>query len=147
MRLTLAAAALALCAAGPSLAQQGNPGRHFLEQWDADADGRVTPEEVASKRADVFAMFDQDSNQVLSADEWALVEEHMALELGNGGQGHGMNMAAPGKAVHEAMTPDFNDADGNGEVSLEEFEAASARLFPMMDADGDGAVTSADFLR
>ena len=147
MKLTLAAAALALCATAPSLAQQGNPGQHFLEQWDADADGRVTPEEVASKRADVFAMFDQGSNQVLSAAEWALAEEHMVLEIGNGGQGHGMNMAAPGKAVHEAMTPAFHDADGNGEVTLEEFEAASARLFPMLDADGDAAVTSADFLR
>lgn len=30
---------------------------------------------------------------------------------------------------------------------MAEFEAASAKLFPMMDADGDGAVTSADFGR
>ncbi|MFN3992662.1 MAG: EF-hand domain-containing protein [Tabrizicola flagellatus] len=147
MKPILAAAALALIAAGPSLAQQGNPGQHFLEQWDADGDGRVTPEEVASKRSDVFAMFDQDSDQILSAAEWALVEEHMAMEMGNGGQGQGMNMAAPGKAVHEAMTPAFNDADGNGEVTMAEFEAASAKLFPMMDADGDGAVTTADFAR
>ncbi|MFN4203898.1 MAG: EF-hand domain-containing protein [Tabrizicola sp.] len=147
MKPILAAAALAFLAAGPLLAQQGNPGQHFLEQWDADADGRVTPAEVTAKRSDVFAMFDQDSNQVLSAAEWALVEEHMAMDMGNGGQGHGMNMAAPGRAVHEAMTPAFNDADGNGEVTMAEFEAASAKLFPMMDADGDGAVTTADFVR
>lgn len=147
MKSILAAAALAFLAAGPSLAQQGKPGQHFLEQWDSDADGRVSPAEVVSKRSDVFAMFDQDGNQVLSAAEWALVNEHMAMEMGNGGQGHGMNLAAPGRAVHEAMTPAFNDVDGNGKVTMAEFEVASAKLFPMMDADGDGAVTTADFAR
>jgi Ca2+-binding EF-hand superfamily protein len=129
------------------LAQQGNPGQHFLEQWDADADGSVTLAEVTTKRSEVFAMFDQDNDQILAKAEWALVEEHMAMELGKGGAGHGMNMAAPGAAMHAAMTPDFNDADGNGEVTMTEFEAASVRLFPMMDVDGDGTVTTADFAR
>lgn len=147
MKITVAALALVSSLSGAALAQQGNPGAHFLEQWDADSDGRVTPQEVASKRQDVFAMFDQDSDKALSAAEWALVEEHMALELGQNGPGAGMNMAAPGKAVHEAMTPAFNDANGDGSVTQEEFEAASAKLFPLMDVDADGVVTPADFAR
>ena len=146
MKPIFAAVALTVMS-GAALAQQGNPGAHFLEQWDADADGGVTLEEVVTKRSDVFNMFDQDSDQVLSAAEWALVEEHMSMELGAGGQGQGMNKAAPGKAVQEGMTPAFNDADGDGAVTLAEFDAASAKLFPLMDADGDGAVTAADFAR
>jgi len=85
--------------AGAAMAQQGNPGAHFLEQWDADANGAVTAPEVAAKRSDVFFMFDQDNDGVLSSEDWALVEEHMAQELGAGGQGqgngHGANMAGP----------------------------------------------------
>lgn len=146
MKPILAAAALALIS-GAALAQQGNPGQHFLEQWDADADGSVTPAEVTVKRQDVFAMFDQDSDGALSAAEWALIEEHLSMEMAPKGPGAGMNKAAPGKAVHEAMTPAFNDADGDGQVTLAEFDAGSAKLFPRMDADGDGAVTSADFMR
>lgn len=141
--LALAIAALPLAAS----AQQGNPGQHFLEQWDGDTDGSVTAAEVGAKRSEVFAMFDQDSDAVLSPEEWALVEEHMSMELSPNGAGAGMKMAAPGKAVHEAMTPAFNDADGDGQVTAAEFDAASAKLFPMMDADGDGAVTGADFAR
>lgn len=150
--LTLTAVLVAF--AGASMAQQGNPGAHFLEQWDADADGGVTAAEVAAKRSDVFYMFDQDGDGVLSASDWALVEEHMAQELGGGGKGqgqgqggHGANMAGPGKAVHEAMTPSFNDADGDGSVTVAEFDAASAKLFPLLDQNADGAVTSADFAR
>jgi len=144
MKPIFAALALTLMS-GAVLAQQGNLGAHFLEQWDADADGGVTLAEVVTKRSDVFNMFDQDSDQTLTAAEWALVEEHMSMELGTDGAGHGMNMAAPGKAVHDGMTPAFNDADGDGAVTTEEFDAASAKLFPLMDVDGDGAVTAADF--
>lgn len=146
MRPILAAAALALIS-GAALAQQGNPGQHFLEQWDADADGRVTPAEVTGKRQDVFAMFDQNSDKILSAAEWALIEEHLSMEMAPQGPGAGMNKAAPGRAVHEAMTSAFNDADGDGQVTLAEFDAGSAKLFPLMDVNSDGAVTSADFLR
>jgi Ca2+-binding EF-hand superfamily protein len=138
--------ALALMS-GAAFAEQGNPGQHFLEQWDADGDGGVTLAEVTAKRSEVFAMFDQNADQVLSAEEWALVGEHLGIELAPNGPGAGMNKAAPGKAVQDAMAPAFNDGDGDGQVTLAEFDAASAKLFPLMDVDGDGAVTAADFAR
>ncbi|MDP3261990.1 MAG: EF-hand domain-containing protein [Tabrizicola sp.] len=147
MKPTLAAAALILALSGGAFAQQGNPGQHFLEQWDGDADGSVTSAEVTTKRQEVFGMFDQDADAVLTAAEWALVEEHMALEMAPKGPGAGMNRAAPGKAMHEAMTPAFNDADGDGQVTLAEFDTASGKLFPLMDVNADGVVTGADFLR
>lgn len=164
MKTTLAALAMTAALSGAAWAQQGNPGQHFLDQWDADSDGSVTPAEVTAKRSEVFAMFDQDEDQTLSAAEWALVADHMSMEMGQGKDGHGQGMghgsgqgmgkgkrkgmggmAGPGQAVHEGMTPAFNDADGDGIVTLAEFDAASVKLFPLMDADGDGAVTAADF--
>jgi hypothetical protein len=164
MKLTLAVLAMTAALSGAASAQQGNPGQHFLDQWDADSDGSVTTAEVATKRSEVFGMFDQDEDQTLSAAEWAQVDDHMSMEMGQGKDGHGQGMghgsgqgmgmgkrmgmggmAGPGQAVHEGMTPAFNDADGDGIVTLAEFDAASAKLFPLMDADGDGAVTAADF--
>lgn len=147
MKTTLAALTLFLGLGGAALAQQGNPGQHFLDQWDADSDGRVTAAEVVTKRSEIFAMFDQDDDKTLSADEWGLVVEHMSLEQGHGASGNGMNRARPGQAVHEAMTPAFNDVDGDGIVTMAEFDSASGKLFPLMDADADGAVTVADFVR
>ncbi|MFN3576783.1 MAG: hypothetical protein ACK4TJ_07380 [Tabrizicola sp.] len=47
MKPICAAAALAFLVAGPSFSQQGNPGQHFLEQWDADGDGAVTTADFA----------------------------------------------------------------------------------------------------
>lgn len=47
MKPICAAAALAFLVAGPSFSQQGNPGQHFLEQWDVDGDGAVTTADFA----------------------------------------------------------------------------------------------------
>lgn len=195
--ITLAAFAVT----SPSFAQQTDPGAHMLEQWDADADGRVTIAEATTKRGEIFFMFDADSNGVLSAEEWDSVGQHMADEMqakgaGHvmgqgmgqamdgedmaGGMGHNMGHGAgmggghakgnkkghgaghgngqgkgqqmgqgmgngPGAVMHDAMSPAFNDADGNGSVTEAEFTSATAKLFPLLDRDGDGAVTSADF--
>lgn len=163
----------------PALAQAEDPGPHFMEQWDGNADGKVTLEEARTKRGEVFFMFDSDNDKTLSAEEWALVEDHMQAEMeskaggamagqgqgqgmGHGpgqgkghsqGKGHGQGQGkghggnGPGAAMHEAMSPAFNDADGNGSVTEAEFVAATDRLFATLDRDGDGAVTAADFAR
>lgn len=54
--LTLAMMLLAVPALG--LAQADAPAAHFMEQWDADADGQVTLAEAQTKRGEVFYMFD-----------------------------------------------------------------------------------------
>lgn len=142
----------------PVLAQGDGQAVHFLEQWDADADGKVTLEEARSKRGEVFYMFDSDEDGTLNPDEWALVADHMQAEMdlksemrpakGQGqGQGQGKGMNGPGQAMHAAMSPAFNDADGNGVVTEAEFVAATDTLFTNLDRNADGVVSAADFAR
>lgn len=58
-----------------SVAAQGAPGSHFIENWDLNADGTVTHAELEEKRGDVFYMFDADENGMLNADEYASFDE------------------------------------------------------------------------
>ena len=51
------------------------------------------------------------------------------------------------KAVDEAMALAFNDGNGDGLVSREEFAAATQVFFTRIDRDGDGLVKTGDFGR
>ena len=146
---------LAIVLAGPAFAQGAGSPLHFMEQWDANADGAVTLAEAQAKRGEVFYMFDQTEDKNLDGAEWALVAEHMAAEMdakagGSHGQGQGQGLGqgkGPGAVMHQAMTPGFNDADGDGVVTETEFLAATDRLFAGLDRNGDGQATAADFAR
>lgn len=132
---------ITLFAAAPALAQQGQPGSHFIESWDGDRDGIVTLEEVTLRRGDVFAMFDANEDGLLDAEEYVLFDETRALDMeNNGGHGQGAMMRAG-----EGMTLVFNDADADGAVSLAEFLGQAPAWIAMMDRDGDGVITTADF--
>lgn len=138
-------AALSLVA-GLALAQQGSPGAYFIEQWDMDGNGEVTLAEAEEKRGEVFVMFDQSSDGVLDAADWVVIGEHLAAETGPNGPAAGMSMGnGPGKFIHASMTQAFNDADGNGEVTLDEFVSATKTVFSQIDRNGDGLMTTADF--
>lgn len=151
MHLTVSILAIVL--AGPAFAQGAGSPLHFMEQWDADGDGAVTLAEAQAKRGEVFYMFDQTEDKNLDGAEWALVAEHMAVEMdakagGSHGQGQGLRQGkGPGAVMHQAMTPGFNDADGDGVVTETEFLAATDRLFAGLDRNGDGQATAADFAR
>lgn len=142
MKTTLAAVALILTAA-PALAQQGNPGAHFMENWDIDADGRVTLAEAESRRGDVFASFDADEDGALRGPEYDLFDQARAQD--QQGQGHGKGNGYG--AADEGMARAFNDTNSDGAVGRDEFLARTAAWLQMMDRDGDGAVTKGDFGR
>ncbi len=122
----------------------GTPGSGFITNWDLDENGAVSLAEVSEKRVDVFYTFDENGDGVISADEYVAFDEARAADQANENEGNGNK--GHGKAS-VGMTLDFNDIDGNGEVTMEEFTAQSAAWFEILDRNGDGEVTSADFGR
>lgn len=133
--------AAALVVASAALAQQANPGAHFIENWDQNSDASVSADEIASKRLDVFASFDANDDGQLDAEEYALFDEARANDQAQMGAGHGMGM----RRMAEPMTRAFSDTDGDGIVTAAEFAAASPRMFTALDRTADGKITTDDF--
>lgn len=139
-----------LLSATAAFAQNGTPGGHFLANWDADGDGAVTLAEATAKRGDVFAAFDADEDGRLSDEEYALFDEarandqaEMRAEMAkNGAKGKG-----PGMNEEGGMMRAFNDTDGDGFVSRDEFIGRTAAWITQMDRNGDGQVSTDDFGR
>ena len=67
-------------------------GSHFIENWDLNNNGSVLLEEITERRGDVFFMFDQDENEVITAEEYALFDETRAADME-------ITRAATGRAV------------------------------------------------
>ena len=65
--------------------------------------------------------------------------------MGGGLMGHGMMGQGCGRGMMGSMAMriifSLMDADGDGTVSLQEFQAAHERIFKAMDADHDGTVS------
>ena len=120
----------------------GNPGSGFIMNWDGDGDGVVTLAEVVEKRENVFVTFDEDGDGVLTAEEYVAFDEARAADQANEGRGNGGHRKAAA-----GMTLDFNDSDGNGAVSQDEFVGHSEAWFTMLDRNADGEVSTADFGR
>ncbi|WP_323769749.1 EF-hand domain-containing protein [Antarctobacter sp.] len=134
--------ALAITAT-PTLAQQGQPGAHFVENWDLDGDGKVTVEEATERRNSVFDAFDSNEDGFLDAEEYVLFDEARAADMaGQGGHGRGAMMRAA-----DGMLLERNDTDKDGKVSRAEFTDNAAAWITAMDTNEDGAVTTADFGR
>ena len=125
-------------------AQQGQPGSHFIENWDLNEDGNVSLSEATEKRGDLFYMFDQDENGFLNDAEYDLFDETRRADMDENAGGH---KQGPMAAIDKAMKREFNDVNGDGQVSKDEFISRTPDWFTMMDRTGDGIVTTDDFRR
>ena len=136
----LSLTALALVMATAASAQQGQPGGHFVDNWDQDGDGAVTLAEATERRDMVFGTFDANEDGFLDAEEYDLFDEARANDMAdNGGHGAGMQRLGQG------LMRDFNDTDGDGMVSKDEFLSLTGDWFAMIVTNGDVAVTTDDF--
>ncbi|MDQ7071849.1 MAG: EF-hand domain-containing protein [Rhodobacterales bacterium] len=152
--VVLATVALVLTAS-LAVAQQGKRGSHFIENWDQNEDGIVSLAEVTERREDVFAAFDQNHDGFLSADDYVQFDEARANDQANnagqgnqgGGQGGGKSGGKSGGRNSEGMTLAFNDVNGDGQVSHDEFMTRTVVWFTQIDRNGSGAIDPADFGR
>lgn len=124
-----------------TVSAQHGPGSHFIENWDLDQNGSVSLDEITQRRGDVFDMFDQDENGSLDAAEYALFDETRAADMQNNAVGHGKG----GHRMQQGLTLAFNDTNGDGAVSRDEFIANSSAWLAQADRDGDGVISAADF--
>lgn len=140
-RIALLAMSIAL---GSALQAQEQMGGHFIENWDLDGDGAVTLAEATERRGDIFLTFDADEDGVISAEEYTLFDEARAHDMEGIPQGGGHG-GQPMKRAEQGLRREFNDNNGDGQVSHEEFVGNTPAWFAQIDRNGDGTVDSADF--
>ena len=140
-KLTLTALALVLATAAS--AQQGQPGGHFVDNWDQDGDGAVTLAEATDRRDMVFGTFDANEDGFLDAEEYDLFDEARANDMKENGMGAGKGKNNPANG----MAREYTDQDSNGQVSREEFIASVPDWFAQIDKNSDGVVTKDDFAK
>ncbi len=137
--LMLTTVTLALVSGGiPARAQQDSDDPTMMRHW----------EEVQQNQGD-----EEDTGMMGHAMMRHCMRQCMAEDgrIGEGWRKHGM-MGHGGMMGPAAMRIIFAlmDSDGDGTISLEEFQAAHERIFKAMDADKDGTLTPQemhDFMR
>ena len=100
----------------------------MIESYDANGDGSVSQDEIDQFRADRLHKFDTNGDGKLSLDEY------QALWL---------------DAMRERMVDQFqaHDDDGDGLVTVEEFDDRTSHLVMMRDRNGDGVLNMDDLRR
>jgi Ca2+-binding EF-hand superfamily protein len=117
---------------GPMMAER-------LAQIDTDGDGRIGGGELMEWRETVFSAMDVDGDEVLTRDEY------MAVQFGRGADADQRGPRYEMMQQAKAAEFDAMDADGVGRVTRDQFTDMAASAFLQADADGDGALSAAEF--
>ena len=101
-------------------------GKGMVEKFDTDGDGSITQEEVEAYKAERFAEADANDDGSLTMEE---IENFREAERARMMEQHKQRMF------------DRQDEDGDGTISLDEFDQGSGKIFERVDADDDGVIT------
>jgi len=134
---TLAIGATTAYAFGPSHQRYGmgfGPGNHMgfgkgkeiFKKLDTNKDGIITRQEAEAARTERFKKADADNNGTVTAQEIDKVLEERLQR---------MKVRLRYKMLSRL------DRNGDGEISQQEFDSKSMRLFEMADTNGDDKVT------
>ncbi len=109
---------------------------------DADSDGLLTQEELSAYGAARFAGADSDGSGTLSVQE-------MEAQIEKGIKERAMEMAGKRAEKGAAHMIARRDANGDGELSLDEVgpKGGEAHIFNRLDRDGDGAISAEEFAK
>jgi len=119
--IAVAAISALTAATGVHAQGQGGMGKGLIERADGNGDGKLSLDEYKAGRAQRFSRMDADSDGKLSLAE--------------------IDQAAQGMPRRSEMLK-AADTNGDGLVTLEEFNASSKGEFAHLDADKDGFVTA-----
>lgn len=162
LSLTLSAAALAIGSAAIAQPGQGGPRGHdagpvtraevqtrsaeHFARMDVDGDGFLTPADREAHRARMIARADTDGDGTLSEAERSAARETRAARHGDQATRHpgrpGGPEGRPGRpGGHDGERMARIDTDGDGRISLAEYQAEGFARFERADTDNDGTVT------
>lgn len=122
----------------------GHGGGHrammMLHAADANGDNSVTRAEVESLQAEMFEWMDRNGDGVLSSDDRSPMHRRMAAihaeRMEDGGEGRRGRHGRRGGRGHEAR-----DANGDGQISREEFLGGENAVFDRLDTNNDDVIS------
>ena len=136
-----------------SLAEATERRGDIFTTFDADGDGMLSPAEYTAfdeaRAADQANMREEMGGEGMGQGQGQGKGHGQGKGMGQGkgkGKGHGDGHGkGPGNGEEQGMMRAFNDIDGDGLVSREEFLSRVPDWFAQMDRDGDGAIRTTDF--
>lgn len=119
-----------------------------FERMDANSDGVINEADREARLSERFAKMDADGDGVLSEAEFAAAHEQRRAERQERRETRGerrggrqaMRGGRGGRGGPQAMLKRA-DANGDGQVTQAEMQAAALARFDRMDTNGDGTIT------
>lgn len=117
----------------------------FISEQDLNGDGKVTLDEFKLGRQVEFMRIDFGADGLLSEAEYlGEFEGRLMLRIGKIADAEKRREELQRQMRQARVRFGVLDADKNGSISFEEFQAAGLRMFKLHDRNQDGAIDDAD---